>query len=197
MNCLYFNDFIRSVYEEIGEAAGYSLEYLAYWFSENANLGRLNSFIGTCYSGSYITGEYGELTSYSIEPSIGYEELSIYQKIFELDFYNKQARNINRGHSIYLESNYKDLKDGDSSILKISKKEVVKNYKSIAKICKSEIDKLVNSYLKFRAVPQLVSENYINEVDSQVPLPRFKSIYTIQGFEMKTIAGETLVFISK
>jgi hypothetical protein len=47
MNCLYFNDFIRSVYEEIGEDAGYSYEYLAYWFAGNYNLGRLNTLIDT------------------------------------------------------------------------------------------------------------------------------------------------------
>jgi len=78
----YFNDFIRSVYEEIGEEAGYSYEYLAYWFAGNYNLGRLNTLIDTCYSGSYMTGQYGEMTNYFITPEMGSEETAIYQKIF-------------------------------------------------------------------------------------------------------------------
>ena len=150
MSCNYYNDFIRSVHEEIGEGAGYSYEYLAYWFADNVNLGKLNTFLGTCYSASYTIGEYGELVSYKITPDIGSEELSIYQKIFELDFYNKQARNINRGHSVYVSSNWTSLKESDSSISKINKKEISKNYKSIAKNIKQELDGLVQSYLKFR-----------------------------------------------
>lgn len=159
MNCLYFNDFIRSVYEEIGEEAGYSYEYLAYWFAGNYNLGRLNTLIDTCYSGSYITGEYGEMTSYSITPELGSEETAIYQKIFELDFYNKQARNTLRGAAGYAGGDWISLKEGDSSITRVNRNEVAKNYKSLAQDTKAELDGMVQSYLKFRATPQQVVGN--------------------------------------
>jgi len=156
MNCPYFNDFIRSVHEEIGEDAGYSHEYLAYWFAGNYNLGRLNTLIDTCYSGSYITGEYGEMTSYSITPEIGSEETAIYQKIFELDFYNKQARNTLKGAAGYAGGDWVSLKEGDSSITRVNRNEVAKNYKSLAQDTRAELDKMVQSYLKFRATPQQV-----------------------------------------
>ena len=155
MSCPYFNDFIRSVYEEIGENAGYTHEYLAYWFAGNYNLGRLNTIIGTCFSGSYVTGEYGEMTSYSIFPDMGSEETAIYQKIFELDFYNKQARNslndIAKNGNDWL-----SLREGDSSISRVNKNEVAKNYKQLAESSKKELDSLAQSYLKFRATPQQV-----------------------------------------
>jgi hypothetical protein len=156
MNCPYFNDFIRSVYEEIGEDAGYSHEYLAYWFAGNYNLGRLNTLIDTCYSGSYTTGEYGEMTDYVIAPEMGSEETSIYQKIFELDFYNKQARNTLKGAAGYNGGDWVSLKEGDSSITRANRNEVAKSYKSLAQDTKSELEKMVQSYLKFRAVPQQV-----------------------------------------
>jgi hypothetical protein len=155
MSCVYFNDFIRSVHEEIGEAAGYSYEYLAYWFAGNYNLGRLNTLIDTCFSGSYVTGEYGEMTSYAITPEMHSEETAIYQKIFELDFYSKMARNtlreISSGGADWI-----SLREGDSSITKINKNEVAKNYRSLSQDAKLELDKMVDSYLKFRAVPQQV-----------------------------------------
>jgi hypothetical protein len=157
MNCLYFNDFIRSVYEEIGEDAGYSHEYLAYWFAGNYNLGRLNTLIDTCYSGSYVTGQYGEMLNYTITPEIGFEELAIYQKIFELDFYAKQARNALRGVAGYGGGNdWISLSEGDSSITRINRNEVAKNYKSLASDTREEVNKMVQSYLKFRTTPQQV-----------------------------------------
>jgi hypothetical protein len=157
MNCAYFNDFIRSVHEEIGEDAGYSYEYLAYWFAGNYNLGRLNTLIDTCYSGSYITGQYGEMTEYKITPEMGSEETAIYQKIFELDFYNKQARNTLKGVAGYGGANdWISLREGDSSITRINRNEVAKNYKSLANDTKEELNKMVQSYLKFRATPQQV-----------------------------------------
>jgi hypothetical protein len=152
----YFNDFIRSVYEEIGEEAGYSFEYLAYWFAGNYNLGRLNTLIDTCYSGSYATGQYGEMTSYTITPEMGSEETAIYQKIFELDFYNKQARNTLKGAAGYSGGDWISLREGDSSITRVNRNEVAKNYKSLATDTRSEIDQMVQSYLKFRATPQQV-----------------------------------------
>jgi len=160
MSCRYFNDFIRSVHEEIGEQAGYSYEYLAYWFADNTNLGKLNSLIGTCYSATYSTGQYGELVSYAINPEISFEELSIYVKIFELDLYNKQIRNINQGNASYAASNWISLKEGNSSISKINKKDITKSYKLMVKNTKKELDGLVSSYLKFRATPQLVLNDY-------------------------------------
>ena len=156
MNCFYFNDFIRSVYEEIGEDAGYSHEYLAYWFAGNYNLGRLNTLIDTCYSGSYTTGEYGEMTSYTITPDIGSEEMAIYQKIFELDFYSKQARNTLKSAAGYGGGDWTTLREGDSTITRANRNEVAKSYKSLSTDTRQELDKMIQSYLKFRATPQQV-----------------------------------------
>lgn len=160
----YFNDFIRSVYEEIGEEAGYSYEYLAYWFAGNYNLGRLNGLIGTCFSGSYSTGVYGEMKNYEIMPEIGAEESAIYQKIFELDFYNKQARNTLRGAAGSGGGDWISLKEGDSSITRSNKNEVAKNYRGLAKDTREELNNMVQSYLKFRALPQqVVGDDYLED----------------------------------
>jgi hypothetical protein len=104
----------------------------------------------------YITGKYGEMISYSITPEIGSEESAIYQKIFELDFYNKQARNTLRGAAGYAGGDWISLREGDSSITRANKNEVAKSYKSLANDTRQELDKMIQSYLKFRATPQQV-----------------------------------------
>jgi hypothetical protein len=166
----YYNDFIRSIHEEIGEQAGYSYEYLAYWFVGNYNLGRLNSLIGTCFSGSYETGVHGELTSYSISPEMGGDEEAVYQKIFEIDFYSKQARNVLAGAASYGSGiDWISVREGDSSITRVNKNEVAKSYKSMVDASKSDLQLLVNSYLKFRATPQQVAGDDVVEGGYYVP----------------------------
>jgi hypothetical protein len=96
------------------------------------------------------------MTSYTITPDMGSEETAIYQKIFELDFYNKQARNTLKGAAGYAGGDWVSLREGDSSITRANKNEVAKSYKSLANDTKQELDKMIQSYLKFRATPQQV-----------------------------------------
>jgi hypothetical protein len=161
-NFNYFNDFIKSVYQEMGEDAGYSYEYIAYWFVGNHNLGRLNNLIGTSYSGSYVTGMYGEMKTYSISPEMGRDESAIYKKIFEFDFYTKQARNTLKGVAGSDGNDWVSLREGDSSITRINRNEIAKNFKGLADSAKDELNKMAQSYLKFNLIPQqVVGDDYM------------------------------------
>jgi hypothetical protein len=154
---LYFDEFIQSVYDEIGEQAGYSQEYLANWFAGNANLGRLNNLIDTCFSGTYETGNYGEVLAYDIEPDLGSQEMAIYKKIFEVDYYVKSARNVLHGAAgLVPGQDWVSLKEGDSSITRSNRNEVARTYKTLSKDATEELNKMVNSYLKFKSLPQQV-----------------------------------------
>jgi hypothetical protein len=155
---LYFDDFIQSVYDEIGEQAGYSQEYLANWFAGNSNLGRLNVLIDTSYSGSYTTGNYGEILSYDIEPDLGQQEMAIYKKIFEIDYFNKQARYSLSGVGILANggSDWISLREGDSAITRTNRNEVAKTFKSMSSDSRAELNQMVDSYLKFKAKPEQV-----------------------------------------
>jgi hypothetical protein len=154
---LYFDEFIQSVYEEIGEQAGYSQEYLANWFAGNINLGKLNNLIDTCFSGTYSTGIYGEVLSYDIEPDLGQQEMAIYKKIFEIDYYNKTARTVLNGAAgILAGQDWITLKEGDSSITRSNRNEVARTYKTMSKDATEELNRMVNSYLKFKSLPQQV-----------------------------------------
>ena len=154
---LYFDDFIQSVYDEIGEQAGYSQEYLANWFAGNANLGRINVLLDTNFSGSYTTGAYGEVTAYDIEPDLGQQEMAVYKKIFEIDYYNRQVRYTLSGVGVLANGgDWTSLREGDSSITRVNRNEVARTFRSIASDAKNELDKMVNSYLKFKSKPQQV-----------------------------------------
>ena len=154
---LYFDEFIQSVYDEMGEQAGYSQEYLANWFAGNANLGRLNNLIDGCFSGTYTTGIYGEVLSYDIEPDLGSQEMAIYKKIFEIDYYNKTARGALYGAGgLVSGQDWLTLREGDSSITRLNRNEVAKTYKTMSKDAMQELEQMINSYLKFKSLPQQV-----------------------------------------
>jgi hypothetical protein len=159
---LLFDDFIQSVYDEIGEQAGYSQEYLANWFAGNSNLGRLNNLIDASFSGSYVTGSYGEILSYDIDPDLSSSEMSIYKKIFEIDYYNKQARySLSGAAGVAGGNDWISLREGDSAITRINRNEVARTFRSMSKDCSEDLDKMVSSYLKFNNSPQqVVGDDY-------------------------------------
>lgn len=157
MGSFYFDDFIQSVYDEIGEQAGYSQEYLANWFAGNSNLGRINVLLDTTFSGTYTTGVYGEILSYDIEPDLGQQEMAIYKKIFEMDYYNRQARYALSGVGVLANGgDWTSLREGDSSITRANRNDVARTFRSISNDVKAELDQMVNSYLKFKSKPQQV-----------------------------------------
>jgi len=153
----YYDEFIQSVHEDIGESAGYSTEFLANWFAGNSNVGKLNNLIDGCFSGSYATGQYGEIVSYDIVPDLNSEQMAIYKKIFEVDFYNKQARYSLSGIGGALGGNdWTSLKEGDSSITRMNRNEVAKTFKSMAKDSREELDRMIINYIKYNSGPQQV-----------------------------------------
>ena len=153
----YYDEFIQSVHEDIGESADYSTEFLANWFAGNSNVGKLNNLIDGCFSGSYATGQYGEIVSYDIVPDLNSEQMAIYKKIFEVDFYNKQARYSLSGVGGALGGNdWTSLKEGDSSITRMNRNEVAKTFKSMAKDSREELDKMIINYIKYNSGPQQV-----------------------------------------
>jgi hypothetical protein len=102
------------------------------------------------------------MKSYSIFPEMGHQEAAIYRKIFELDFYTKQARNTLRGIAGSEGGDWTSLREGDSSITRLNKNEVAKSFNSLANSTREELMKMSQYYLKFNSVPQqVVGDDYI------------------------------------
>jgi hypothetical protein len=83
--------------------------------------------------------------------------MAIYKKIFEVDYYAKSARNVLHGAAgLVPGQDWVSLKEGDSSITRSNRNEVARTYKTLSKDTTDELNRMVNSYLKFKSLPQQV-----------------------------------------
>lgn len=123
----YIQDLIDSLYEDFSDSSNYSKSYIQNWVVDRSNLGKLNSLIGTSFSGGLVvsqeeidynlsfddlsllyqgqniyfvgefTGQSFPITGAFVYPIMGGEESAIYQKLFESDFYRKRVRETLNG----------------------------------------------------------------------------------------------------
>ena len=147
----YLNDFVGSVYEQIGQPTAYPLPRVSGWLLDNSNLGKLNNLIGTNYVSEYVSG----ITGYSITPQPGNNELAIYSLLFEYNYYSQLARDTAISASTAA-GDWTSLAEGDSRISRVNKNEVSKTLRGLASDIKQNLDKSVKMYLKYEATPSQV-----------------------------------------
>lgn len=121
------------------DANANSLTSISGWFREN--LGLLNTFINTSFSGE--------------NPNMGLEEMAIYKELYLYNFYTKQVRNVLRGVTATTNAgdNILQVSDGDNSISFVNRNEVSKVYKDLAKESKINLDTMVAKYNIYGAKP--------------------------------------------
>jgi len=115
------------------------------WLYEN--LGQVNTYLYTDFSGANASGTYGEMDI---------EAQSVLKELYLSNYYNKQARNALRGivDSNVSGDNVLSLKDGESSVTFINRNEVSKVYKSMANDCMEKITRLAAQYNIYQAQPR-------------------------------------------
>jgi len=148
--------FINNIYNELGEPSDYSPQKISAWVLDNANLGKLNNLIGTCFAGVSYTNDCGNVTGYGIEPAIRNDELAIYKMLFDYEYFKNESRNMAKS-SATIGSDWTSLREGDSSITKINKNEISKNFRALSRDAKEDLDKAVKLYLKYNAIPDQVA----------------------------------------
>lgn len=139
-----FANFVSGVYLDINNPVDYPLSRISGWFLDNSNIGKINNLIGLNISGVVYNTTTGSF--YALEPELSSEEMSIYKKLFECDFYKRQSFEVAR--SISMIGDWISIKDGDSSITRVNKNEVSKNFRSIYKDSYEELQFLIKMYLK-------------------------------------------------
>ncbi len=148
--------FINNIYNELGEPSDYSPQKISSWILDNANLGKLNNLIGTCFSGVAYTNDCENVTGYGIEPAIRNDQLAIYKMLFDYEYFRGEARNMAKS-SATIGNDWTNLREGDSSITKINKNEISKNFRALSRDSKEDLDKAVKLYLKYNAIPDQVA----------------------------------------
>ena len=115
------------------------------WLFEN--LGRLNNYIYTDFSGATANGTYGV---------IDIEAQSILKELYLYNYYTKQSRNALRGitDSSVSGDNILSLKDGESSVSFINRNEVSKVYRGLATDSMDNIVRMAGQYNIYQAQPR-------------------------------------------
>jgi len=111
------------------------------WFV--SNLGRLNTYIYTAFSGE--------------NPDLSLEEQAVYKAIYLWNFYSKESRNVLRGVTDGAGGDWIDLREGDSVIRRQNRNEIAKSYKAFSAEAKETVDDLVFKYNYYKSQPKDVS----------------------------------------
>lgn len=126
------------------DSTGASLSSVSGWLNEN--LGMLNTYIYTNFSGA----NNGDVSG------MGLEEQDIYKEMYLYHYYTKQARNTLRGIVNDSNGNILSVRDGDNSITFVNKNEVSKAYRGFATDSYNKMLRMVQSYSSYNAAPRQV-----------------------------------------
>lgn len=115
------------------------------WLYEN--LGQVNSYLYTNFSGDNATGTYGFMDI---------EAQNVLKELYLSNYYNKEARNALRGitRSSVSGDNVLSLRDGESAVTFINRNEVSKVYRGLANDCMDKVTKMAAQYNIYQAQPR-------------------------------------------
>ena len=115
------------------------------WLFEN--LGQLNTYLYTDFTGSQASGTYGEMDI---------EAQNILKELYLKNYYTKEARNALRGivNSSVSGDNVLSLRDGESAVTFVNRNEVSKVYRGLASDSTENLKRLVAQDNIYQAQPR-------------------------------------------
>ena len=115
------------------------------WLFEN--LGQLNTYLYTDFTGSQASGTYGEMDI---------EAQNILKELYLKNYYTKEARNALRGivNSSVSGDNVLSLRDGESAVTFVNRNEVSKVYRGLPSDSTENLKRLVAQYNIYQAQPR-------------------------------------------
>ena len=115
------------------------------WLYEN--LGQVNTYLYTNFSGDNATGTYGFMDI---------EAQNVLKELYLSNYYNKEARNALRGitKSSVSGDNVLSLRDGESAVTFINRNEVSKVYRGLANDCMDKVTQMAAQYNIYQAQPR-------------------------------------------
>lgn len=146
------SDMASDIYsDEFDSSTGHAtLSSISGWLANN--IGTLNTEIHTSFSGS---GTDSGDTYFQPTGSFGFEEMTIYKKMYIAGYYDKKARNVL--NTIGASVDFLSIKEGDTVITRTNKNEISKTYRGFAKDNREDIVRLVEKYNAFSASPRQVA----------------------------------------
>ncbi len=155
----YLVSLASGIYDDIGNPGNYSTGYIYTWLLQDSNLGVLNNYIDTCFSGVPLTGVSGTITGYAIEPALGLGEQAIYKTIFDKFYYDRQSKislSGIAGAGGYANT-WTKIREADSEVVQINRVEIARIYRDLSRGAAETLKDMIRDYLRFRATPQAVN----------------------------------------
>lgn len=126
-------DIAQEVYSELGDPEGFSIPAIATWL--RSNIGLLDNKINRSFT---ITDD-----TYEITPDMGEAEKTIFKKMYEVHYYERQFRSTVGAAST---DSVLEVSDGVGMVRKINKNELSKTYLQAKKDAASDLKTLVDAY---------------------------------------------------
>lgn len=142
-SAILIGQWSSGIWETLGSPTSLSALTISGYATQVSTLGRLNSFIGMCYSGSGYAGT-GTFNN-DVVPDFTNTELAIIEQMYLGSYYSNLATATMGMDALSLP--WTSLREGDSSIQRINGATVGKEYREMAKDANARLNYLVNSYL--------------------------------------------------
>lgn len=140
---LLLQDWATGLWVDIGQPSNVAVTTISGYAIQPGTLGKLNSLIGTCFSGSGYAGTTGT-ANFQIGPWIADTELAIIGQMYLVSYYRSlaQATMGVGGNTIP----WSMLREGDSTIQRSSPVNIGKEYREMAKDANEQLNYLVTAY---------------------------------------------------
>jgi hypothetical protein len=134
----YLGDLATGIWDDLNQPSTVSVENISGWLY--TNVGKLNAYLDTCFSGVSNTG---------ISPELNNREGAIFAQIYKIKFYERQV-DSNLGAGAYA---IVEFRDADKQVRLASKTELAKTYKDLKSQEQAVLREMVNTYKMDRAAP--------------------------------------------
>ncbi len=132
----------EGVYADLGSPTNTSVSTISGYAVQPSTLGRLNSLVTACFSGSGYAGT--GTSNYQIGPYADLAVLGIIGQLYLVSFYSNLAMaSMGQGATALPWTN---LREGDSSISRVNAANIGKEYREMSKDAYVQLWNLVNAY---------------------------------------------------
>lgn len=155
--------FSTGVWNDLGQPTDITVTSISGWVTQPQTLGKLNSYIGTCYQGTGYTGAGS--WNYDVTPAITNTETAILNEMFQVSYYQQLIRKIAGAGGI--NRIVQNISEGDSKISYVSSAALAKVYTDNVIEANKRLNYLVNVYAN-----EAAGANNPRSVDYYMLLPQ-------------------------
>jgi hypothetical protein len=136
------SQFSTGLWLDLGQPTDLSALSISGWVTQPQTLGRLNSYVGTCYTGIGYTGSNS--WDYDVGPDLTNGDYSILGQMFMVTYYNQLVRKCAGAGGT--QKIVQSLAEGDSRVQYVNAADLARVYTENVKEATKTLNYLVNTY---------------------------------------------------